>query len=228
MKYLAVGRIHPERTHVSFGPLQWTYEDKGRVTIFSDSAQLSVSLNLPELKDLASAHMAAEHYGQIVASSLGFSLGSGYAVEVTQIFEEDGKPHVFGVRHQALVYQPYAEVFNRAILQATDDIFFRLALRDYVRAIVDTTDCASYCYRAIEAIKSAFAFRSKKDGWAEMHQVLGTNRDTIEATVKQYADPIRHGNWIEAKRTNAGIRTAMLIATRDILYGYLSHVRPAA
>jgi len=51
MRYLAVGRIHPERTHVSFGPLQWTYADKGRVAIFSDSAQLSVLLDLSELKD---------------------------------------------------------------------------------------------------------------------------------------------------------------------------------
>jgi hypothetical protein len=228
MKYLATGRVLPERAWVSFGPVHWRYGESGRVSAYSDSAQLSVQLDVPDLNDTSSAYIAAEHFAHIAVSSLGFSLGSAYSVELTQVFEENGTPHVFGVRHQDLVYDPHLDIFNRSILQATEDVFFRLALRDYVRAIVDSTDCANYCYRAIEAIKSSFAFRTNLDGWIEMHTALGTDRNSIEATVKAYADPIRHGNWISAKFTNGAIRTAMLNLTREILEKYLNHVRPAA
>jgi hypothetical protein len=228
MKYLAIGRIHPERTYVSFGPVHWRLGNSNQVTAYSDSAQLSVALDVAELTDVASAHIAAEHFAHIAASSLGFSLGSAYAVEITQVFDEKQTPHVFGVRHQELMYEPHLAIFKRAIVQATEDIFFRLALRDYVRAIADTTDCATYCYRAIEAIKSSFIFRTKEEGWAPMHAALGTDRKAIEDTIKSYADPIRHGNWISAKSTNGGIRTAMLKLTRNVLESYLDNVRPAA
>lgn len=229
MKYLATGRVLPERAYVSFGPVYWGNENAGRISAFSDSGQLSVSLDLPDLDGYNSAYLTAEHFAQIAASALGFSLGSGYSVEIIQVFEEDGTPHVFGVRHNELVYNPHLDIFNQAIRLASEDVYFRLALRDYVRAINDSTDCATYCYRAIEAIQSSFAFReNKKDGWAEMHAALGTTRDAIDRTIKSYADPVRHGNWAAAKPTTGAIRTAMLLATRDILNSYLNHVRQEA
>ncbi len=225
MKYLATGRVLPERAYVSFGPVYWGTEETGRITAFSDSGQLSISLDLPDIDGYNSAYIAAEHFGLIVVSALGFSLGSGYSVEIIQVFEEDGTPHVFGVRHEGLLFRPHLEIFNQAIRLASEDVYFRLALRDYVRAINDSTDCASYCYRAIEAVQSSFSFRAnKKDGWAEMHAALGTNQDSITRTVKTYADPIRHGNWAAAKPTDGAIRTAMLLVTRDILNRYMAHV----
>jgi hypothetical protein len=225
MKYLATGRVLPERAYVSFGPVHWGTEETGRITAFSDSGQLSISLDLPNIDGYNSAYFVAEHFGLIAVSALGFSLGSGYSVEIIQVFEEEGTPHVFGVRHEDLLYNPHLEIFNQAIRLASEDVYFRLALRDYVRAINDSTDCASYCYRAIEAIQSSFAFRkNKKDGWAEMHAALSTNRDSIKRTVKTYADPIRHGNWATAKPTDGAIRTAMLLVTRDILNRYMVYV----
>ena len=229
MRYLATGRVLPERAYVSFGPVHWGYGENGRVTAFSDSGQLSVSLDVPELDGYNSAYLAAEHFGHIAVSALGFSLGSGYSVEIVQVFEEDATPHVFGVRHEELLYNPHLEIFNRSIRLGSEDIFFRLALRDYVRAINDSTDCAAYCYRAIEAIQSSFALRENKgDGWAEMHAALGTDRDTIEREVKTYADPVRHGNWVAAKPTTGAMRTAMLRVARDVLRKYLDHARPEA
>lgn len=229
MKYLATGRVLPERAYVSFGPVHWGSGDKGHITAFSDSGQLSVSLDVPEIDGYTSAYLTAEHFGHIAVSALGFSLGSGYSVEIVQVFEEDATPHVFGVRHEELVYDPHIGIFNRAIRLASEDIFFRLALRDYVRAITDSTDCATYCYRAIEAVQSSFAFREKKkEGWTEMHAALGTDRDAIERQVKTYADPVRHGNWGAAKPTNGALRTAMLVVTRDVMRKYLDHAYPEA
>lgn len=228
MRYLATGRVLPERAYVSFGPVYWSLGEAGRITAFSDSGQLSVSLELTEPNDCSSIYIKAESFAQIAVSSLGFSLGSGYSVEIIQVFNEDNIPHVVGVRNQSLMYTPHLEAFNKAIRLATEDVYFRLALRDYVRAINDSTDCATYCYRAIEAIQSSFAFHeNKKNGWATMHSTLGTTREGINNTIKNYADPVRHGNWAEAKPTTEKIRAEMLLTTRNLLNSYLNHAYKA-
>jgi hypothetical protein len=74
------------------------------------------------------------------------------------------------------------------------DLFFRLAVRDYLRALTDPIDCPTYCYRAIEAVERAFAHGSGLgNGWAPLHAALGTDKNTIESVVKDFADPVRHG-----------------------------------
>jgi hypothetical protein len=103
-----------------------------------------------------------------------------------------------------------------------------LAVRDFLRAINDPFDCATHCFRAIEGIKSAFSSKTGKDRWDDMHAALGTDRATINSTVKDFADPVRHGNWVNAKPTNNETRWKMLLLTRDILLKYLDHERPAS
>lgn len=229
MRYLATGRILPERAYVSFSSVNWQFGERGRVSAYADAGQLSVLLDVAEIDGWSSARIFAEHMAHIAVAALGFALGSGYGVEIIQVFEEDCTPHVFGVRHEELRFETSDSVFNRAIRLASDDLFFRLALRDYVRGINDATDCAAYCYRAIEAVQASFAFRTgKNDGWAEMHRALGTDRESIERTVKPYADPIRHGNWASAKPTDGRTRTAILLLTREVLKKYLEHERPEA
>lgn len=226
MRYVATGRVHPERADISFDPVSWRVGGAGRVVAQCDSSQVSVLLDLPDLDGWITAHVAAEHFAQIVVGALGFSLGSGYTVEIIQITEQDGTPHVFGVRPngkqpgETLGFTNQLEVFNRALLLASENVFFRLALRDFLRAVVDTWDCASYCYRAIESIKGAF------DGWEPMHFALHTERKSIEEHIKAYADPIRHGNWAAAKQTDRYIRWQMLCLTRDILAKYLDYAKP--
>jgi hypothetical protein len=60
-----------------------------------------------------------------------------------------------------------------------------------------------------------------------MHEALGTNKEIIDRTVKDYADPIRHGNWINAKATTSQMRWDMLSLTRKILLSYLDLKRPS-
>jgi hypothetical protein len=197
-----------------------------------DSSQITVVLELASIDGWATAHIVAEHFAFIVVGALGFSLGSGYSVELIQVTEEDGTPHVFGVRptsdtpDSTLGFEPIGPILNRAFLLANQNLFFRLALRDYLRAINDPTDCPTYCYRAIESIKSAFVSKTGMNRWDDMHAALGTDRATIEATVKQFADPIRHGNWVNARHTDSRTRWQMLLLTRDILLKYLDHELP--
>jgi len=184
----------------------------GRIVASCDSSQLTVILELNSVDGWSTAYAMAEHFAMIVVGALGFSLGSGYSVELIQVTEEDGTPHVFGVRPtggvlpQTLGFDPHEPIFSRAFHLANQNLFFRLALRDFLRAINDPLDCPTYCYRAIESIKSAFVFETGADRWEDMHATLGTDKATIDATVKRFADPIRHGNWIKAQPTDSRIR----------------------
>ena len=229
MKYICTGRVHPERAGVSFGRIEMKIEGGDSAVASCDASQVTVVLEAPSLDGWISARIMAEDVANIVVGALGFSIGSGYSVELLQVTEADGTPHVFGVRPegekpgQTLAIDPCMPVFNRAFRLSLRDVFFRLALSDYLRAITEVKDCATYCYRAIEGIKSAFVFKTGNDRWDDMHSTLGTDRDAILGTVKQYADAVRHGDWVSAKPTNKVERWNMLSLTRDILVRYMDH-----
>ena len=232
-KYVITGRVHPERADISFGRIEMKLSGDQSAVASCDSSQITVTLNMAELDGWIAAMIVAEDIATIMVGALGFSLGSGYWVELIQVTEEDGTPHVFGVRPTdptsggTLGVEPQIATFNRAFRLSGQNVFFRLAIRDYLQAITDVTDCATYCYRASESIKAAFVFKSGVDSWDEMHRVLGTDRQSITSTVKDFADPVRHGNWIKAKTTDKFVRWHMLELTRDILVKYLDYEQPA-
>lgn len=233
MRYVVTGRVHPERADIHFSTVEWQIPNEGRVVAHCDSSQITICLELSSIDGWATAYIAAEHFAMIIVGALGFSLGSGYSVELIQVTEESGIPHVFGVRPsgaepgQTLGFDPHGPIFNHAFQLANANVFFRLALRDYLRAITDPTDCATYCFRAIEGIKSAFISKTGRDRWDDMHAALGTDRATIDSTIKIFADPVRHGNWVNAKPTDGETRWKMLLLTRNILLSYLNHELPA-
>ena len=235
MKYICTGRVHPERADVNFGPMEFGTEGGGRVKASCDSSQITIVLDeVASVDGWIAAHIAADDLSGIFVGALGLSLGSGYRVEIIQVTEEDGMPHVFGVRptgtapEETLAVNPHISLFNRAFALSGRDVFFRLAVRDYLQAMNETADCATYCYRAIEAIKYAFVSRTGREGWEALHEVIGTTRTEITTVVKAYADPVRHGNWIQSKTTTLEERWRMLVLTRDILLRYLDHVEGAA
>lgn len=229
MRYVVTGRIHPERADIRFSTVEWQIPNDGRVVASCDSSQITICLELSSIDGWITAFIAAEHFAMIIVGALGFSLGSGYSVELIQVTEENGTPHVFGVRptgltpEQTLGFDPHGHVLNRAFELANANIFFRLALRDFLRAITDPTDCATYCFRAIECIKSAFISKTGKDRWDDMHAALGTDKATINSTIKDFADPIRHGNWVNVKPTDGETRWRMLLLTRDTLLKFMDY-----
>ena len=228
MKYLCTGRVLPERVNVKFAQIKVGEGDISAV-VSCDASQLTVVLDIP-WDDLVTAHSMAKDVAEIVVGALGFSLGLGYSVEIIQVTRQDAA-YVFGVKPESpkpgqtlQIASDHIPSFNQAFHLSASDVFFRLALRDYLRAMTDAKDCAFYCYRAIEAVKSAFEFKTRNDGWNSMHSALGTNKATIENTVKDYADPLRHGNWAKGKLTTTSERWDMLCLTRDILVQYMDHV----
>jgi len=233
MKYIVTGRVHPERADISFGRIEMKLKGDGIAVATCDASQITITLDVQHLDGWISAYIMAGEVANIVVCALGFSLGSGYSTELVQVTEEDGTPHVFGVRPageepgQTLGFEPHLPALNRAFQLSGKDVHFRLALRDYLRAMTDVTDCATYCYRAIEGIKSTFVAKTGLDRWDDMHAALGSNRDEITTTIKHFADPVRHGNWLNAKPTNKFERWKMLSLTRDILVKYLDYAQPA-
>lgn len=232
MRYVITGRVHPERADVSFSRIEMGLPEGGRAVLSCTSSQVTVALDFPDLDGWITAMVRAEDVASIVVGALGFSLGTGYSLELIQVTEQDGTPHVLGARPPNpkgagdLAFRPHNDIFNRTLSLAAKDVFFRLAVRDYVRAINEIGDCASYCYRAVESIKSAFVFKTGNDRWDDMHATLGTHRASIKATIKDYADPVRHGNWISARPTDKIIRWHMLEMTRKVLIKYLDVEAP--
>jgi hypothetical protein len=98
VRYVVTGRVLPERANASFMSIEWQIPGDGRVLAHCDSSQITVVLELASVDGWTTAHVVAEHYTLIVVGALGFSLGSGYSVELIQVTEENGNPHVFGVR----------------------------------------------------------------------------------------------------------------------------------
>jgi hypothetical protein len=228
MRYIVTGRAHPERADINFDVITLPVSDTEFISARCEASQLSVLLDIDAVDGTTSAFVTAEHHAQTIVASLGFALGCGYSVEMIQVIDRDGAAQVFGVAPDNLRFDDPIPLFNRVLRLALEDLFFRLAVRDFVMAITESLDTATYCYRAIEAIKSAFVFRTGRDRWDDMHAALQTDRSIIDDQIKGFADPIRHGNWGAARPTTAAQRNAMLVLTRDILYRYLEHVRPAA
>src|SRR5690348_8940104 len=127
MRYVVTGRIHPERADIGFGG-KWRFADDHSITATCESSQLCVVVDGPKIDGHVTAFVNAEHIAEMFASALGYSLGSGYSVELIQVIEESGKSHVFGVRPEGLKFDPFEPIFQRALDLAAANLFFRLAL----------------------------------------------------------------------------------------------------
>lgn len=224
MQYIAYGRVHPERAAVFFSEVKLEFSGQGHLRVKCDAGQLTAIFDWVG-NDVDGAKLTIEHFAQMIASALGFSLNCGYSVElisVHQVGSESG-PFTFGVKAPNEAPDNQAVVFNHAVDFAVKNVYFRLALRDYMRAITDQHDCAFYCFRTIEAISKSFSSKQGVNGWDEMHSALGTCKEDIILKIKNYADPVRHGNWLEAPGLNNAQRKDMLGYTQSILMKFLKH-----
>lgn len=228
VRYIVTGRVHPERADVRINSPPWQPADGGEILVHCEASQLTVILTDPPVDGYIAAFILAQHVAQAVVSALGFALATGYVVELVQLIEDSGAVHVFGVRAPDLIYEPYEPMFAAAVKLVRGDIAFRMALADYANALRDSFVCASLCFRAIEAVKSAFGPGSDADQWARMHAALGTSRVAIDTAVKAFADPVRHGDWANFPVTTTLQRVAMLKVTRDVLERYVRCRQPAA
>lgn len=224
MQYVAIGKVHPERASAFFEEVKIKLDESTSLRVKCDAGQLSAVFDWNG-DDVVGAKLTIEHHAQAITSALGFSLNCGYSVEIISIYRADDEhsPYTFGVKGPNEAPGDQITLFNKALHFSAKNVFFRLALRDYMRALADQHDCAFYCYRAIEAVSQSFATTTEGSGWLAMHEALGTSKDEITEKVKNYADPVRHGNWVEAQGLNNQKRYEMLDCTHRLLVAFLDH-----
>lgn len=223
MRFHIIGRILPERASVEFPPVVWTGPDGVSVSVQCICSQINVYFDWPSPPDLFTIFNSAEHVAEGVVAAFGFTLGTGYSIEMLQLLDSSGQTHVFGVRPGGLEFKNVEQVFQKTQGLARDDVFFRFALRDYMNAIRSPADCSAYCYRAIESLKIAIETKSGRveSGWFQLREVTGQTKEEFDAVIKKFAHPIRHGNWLENPIPDSQERLAMLTLTRKYLAQYL-------
>jgi hypothetical protein len=113
MKIIATGRIHPERADAWFAPrLAWQTPSGAGIVVSCTSSQLAITIDDPAMQDIVSGFLKARQIGQTVASSLGFSFGVGYSIELIQVVAESGEATVFGAGVPELKFENNNDVFR--------------------------------------------------------------------------------------------------------------------
>jgi len=223
MKYFISGKVLPERAAVQFPEITMDMKQNGSMRISCDAGQLNAIFDTPH-NDIVSAKLTVEHNAQMIVSALGFSLNCGYSVEIINVFssEKEDRAIVFGVKADTKNEFDQHKIFNEALFFSSKNVYFRMALRDYMRAITDNMDCAFYCYRALEALTKSFSTGQGSQGWLDLHKDLGTKREDVDDKITKFASPVRHGRWAEAQSTTSAQRMEMLSFTQSILLKYLA------
>jgi hypothetical protein len=72
MKYIATGRVHPERADVNIPTTPpWRPAGGGEISVHSESSQLTVTLTDPPVDGYVEAFLLAQHVAESVVSALG-------------------------------------------------------------------------------------------------------------------------------------------------------------
>lgn len=222
LKYYFTGRVHPERSHVTFDEVKLSLNDTIHLRISSDSGQIrarvdTATASLGQVRDLV------EHYTQMIVSALGFSEKRSYSVEITNAFseDEDQQPVTFGIWWEEFDEDSQLDIFNRSLHLSSKNIHFRMALRDFTRAIMDKHDAPLLCYRALEGISKSYEAKSNTERWDAMNKELGSDEELTKRIVKKFADPIRHGDWGSGVDLSPDELQEMLSFTYTTLITYL-------
>jgi len=223
MKYFISGKVIPERAAVHFSEIVLDMNQHGKLKVICAAGQINAIFETP-IEDIVSAKLTVEHNVQMIVSALGFSLNCGYSVEIINVFEsgKEDKAIVFGVKAETKNELNQSEVFNESLHFSVKNVYFRMALKDYMRAITDTTDCAFYCYRALEAITKSYHTGQGSQGWLDLHKDLETNREDVDSKITSFASATRHGRWAEAISTTSAQRIEMLAYTQKTLLKFLN------
>lgn len=82
------------------------------VSVHYICSQLNVHFEWPSPPDRLTIFYSAEYVAEGVVSAFGFTLETGYAVEMLQLIDSAGETHVFGVRPGGLEFEEVNNVFE--------------------------------------------------------------------------------------------------------------------
>lgn len=203
MRYLAEGRIIPERVDISIPRIEFqrTHSNlsveiiKGRIFVHLDA---STEVNIPDVRNELLTLL-----GNII-NLAGFNFVLGISYELDSITSIDGKwTQVFGT--EGFVFEDNSEFGNKitftpqpygsaqmsvaplniaAVSRATFELRNSIRYPDYT---------ALHCRLALEAIRNHFDADDERLGWQKLRETLNIDRQTIEL-FQDAAAAQRHGN----------------------------------
>jgi len=210
--YTFFGKVFPERADVNIplwtAPLLDLKQKKiGEIKTFIGASQISIRITSSEKLENIGMNIGllknfVEEWIRIQVDILGYTLGCGYDVEITQLIDPDGHTTVYGVNledvkaFEAKRPKKFLEIMN-ICRDPTKRDYLRLCLSDLREAIRCPKDIGFFCYRAIESLKRYFVDtlnleNDEKKAWETFRSTLDIDRQKIEF-IKQFADPVRHG-----------------------------------
>jgi hypothetical protein len=203
--YLLVGVVHPERADINVDYTKLVFPDN-TADIYFSIYKSKIAFTYKSEKELSINQLAtfdcfAEEQVRVVIDSLGFLMGCGYDVEITQLIDTVNDRHyVFGVQKDCLKNLHLIEKHSpHELIQLYSTsgagLILRRALADLRMAIRLEGDAPFYCYRAIECLSFFFISDkgNKEQAWQLMREKLSIDKEVI-MNIKNLADPIRHGN----------------------------------
>lgn len=206
-------------------------ESEGTLSLFiRDSQILSIIETDEETKNIQYLKGLVEEYAYIIVDVLVYTSGVSYDVEVTSAITPSNEITFFGAERPALqqhieregvyleerlgnIWGLYSESTNRHL---------RRALSDLRKASNYPLDSPFYCYRAVESLRHYFGDEDtdKKEEWERMRAKLGVEKEDI-MTIKEFADPRRHGDKIEITEEK---RVEILQTTWSMIDSYVDFV----
>lgn len=234
-RYILTGRVIPERAILNISEIALKVvasDDVPEGDLF-----LEILLNqifarfvtFGEIRNIFTFRNLVEDAVRMLVDIPGYSRGYAYDVEIVQMMRSDTpQKQVYGIDVPALAdLCKDSGITVEAILRAlsnTDGYFLRHALADAREAIKSPRDTGLFCYRAIESLKNCCANRNArsqgKDAWELFRITYNISKQSI-VDVKAFADPIRHGNYVEARAISDQDRVNIFRTTWEIINKFI-------
>lgn len=212
--YVLTGRVIPERAVLSVSEIPMLVSGGSDVPEGELGVEIILNqifakyLSQNEVTNIFTLRNIVEDAVRSIVDVAGYIHGYAYDVEIVQLTQPNtAMKQVFGIDVPVL-----AGVCEQAGINIHDVIgllaqpssyFVRHALADLRESVKSAKDTAFFCYRAVESLKNAFLVKYQASGdentkWELFRTQYQIERDDI-MSIKAFADPVRHGNYVDAK-----------------------------
>lgn len=215
--YIFTGLVHPHRARVDllagpqFPPVFFAQTSDGnalRIGLQINLNQITIYVQADRpIDDFESLRNEVRDITALFTDALGFVVGCGYDVEITQGFHISPgippQPRIFGVgilQLEQLVSDAGVSFRDVATIlgQRPQYIpFLRRCFADLRSSIRYPADTAFFCYRAIESLMKCHmaenpSITNESNVWDSFRKTFSLQKNDIYE-VKNLADPVRHG-----------------------------------
>jgi len=237
--YLFLGVVSPQRAQLS---LDFKYRFIHKLTNNTGTASVSIILNQVVVWidsdnewDIFDLRNVVSYILQSNLAIIGYLKGYAYEVEITRVLNlAKGIDYVFGIEMPCIekrnekinISEKLGEV--QAKINGELGVYLSRCFTDLVSAMKNPEDTGFYCYRAIESLCHHCSYihnipvddKHRSAQWEKFREISGSD-ETALRTLKEAADPIRHGKPVHI--SSAG-REKLFIITWSVVDHYLTKI----